>query len=97
MSIERDDRQLQSEPLTGTRTESDDDGVVIPGSAPPLSPGRIDVNPDDQAGVDELPGNEMQRPRDGETVFPPRAKRPMSMSTTPKWMTHLTRASLRAP
>ncbi|NKQ11295.1 hypothetical protein DQ405_012075 [Pseudomonas sp. SST3] len=38
--------------------------MLIPGSAPPLSPGRTDVNPDDQAGVDELPGNEPQAPRD---------------------------------
>ena len=70
MSIERDDRQPQSGPPTGTRTESDDDGVVIPGSAPPLSPGRIDVNPDDQPGVDELSGNEMQRPRDRKNGVP---------------------------
>lgn len=76
MSVERDDRQPQSEPLTGTRTESDDDGVVIPGSAPPLSPGSIDVNPDDQAGVDELPGNEMQRPRDGENGVPTEGETP---------------------
>ncbi|HCJ30141.1 MAG TPA: hypothetical protein DHV63_12805 [Pseudomonas sp.] len=38
--------------------------MLIPGSAPPLSPGRTDVNPDDQAGVDELPDNELQVPQD---------------------------------
>ncbi|AHL75614.1 hypothetical protein CH92_11065 [Stutzerimonas stutzeri] len=70
MTIERDDRQPQAESLPGTRAESEDDGVVIPGSAPPLSPGRTDVNPDDQPGVDELPGNELERPRDGADGVP---------------------------
>lgn len=64
MSIENEDREPLGEPRTDTRAEGDDDGVLIPGSAPPLSPGRTDVNPDDQAGVDELPGNEPQAPRD---------------------------------
>jgi hypothetical protein len=70
MSIEREDRQPLSKFPTGTRAESEDDGVVIPGSAPPLSPGRTDVNPDDQPGVDELPGNELERPRDGNDGAP---------------------------
>ena len=63
MGIEREDRQPLHEPRTNIRAEGDD-GVVIPGSAPPLSPGRTDVNPDDQAGVDELPGSELERPRE---------------------------------
>lgn len=67
MSIEN------QQPLNESRTNAqaeDDDGLVIPGSAPPLSPGRTDVNPDDQAGVDELPGNERVTPRD-ELDAPP--------------------------
>ncbi|MCQ4310415.1 hypothetical protein NAV33_00675 [Pseudomonas stutzeri] len=62
MSIQSDDRQ----PLGETRSSaevSDDDGILIPGSAPPLSPGRTDVNPDDQPGVDELPGDGLGVPR----------------------------------
>lgn len=37
---------------------ADDDGVVVPGSPPPLGTGRTDVNPGDEAGVDELPRND---------------------------------------
>lgn len=70
MSIERDDQQPQSESLMDTRAENEDDGVVIPGSAPPLSPGRTDVNPDDHAGVDELPDNELERPQDRTSDVP---------------------------
>jgi len=64
MNIESEDRQPLDEPSTNTRANNEDDGVLIPGSAPPLSPGRTDVNPDDQAGVDELPDNELQVPQD---------------------------------
>lgn len=63
MSIESQNRQPLNEPRANSQAGGDD-GVVIPGSAPPLSPGRTDVNPDDQAGVDELPGNELEIPRD---------------------------------
>lgn len=63
MSIQSDKRQPFSETGTNSKTElSDDDGVLIPGSAPPLSPGRTDVNPDDQPGVDELPGDGLDVP-----------------------------------
>ena len=57
---------IQSEgktPIHGSAEVSDDDGILIPGSAPPLSPGRTDVNPDDQPGVDELPGDGLEVPR----------------------------------
>ena len=66
MSIQSDnDRRPLGEPGANSSAEvSDDDGVLIPGSAPPLSPGRTDVNPDNQPGVDELPGNETEVPPD---------------------------------
>ncbi|MBA1279193.1 MULTISPECIES: hypothetical protein [Pseudomonadaceae] len=67
MSVDSQDQQPLNEPRTNAQAEGDD-GMVIPGSAPPLSPGRTDVNPDDQAGVDELPGNELETPRDGSDV-----------------------------
>lgn len=76
MSTERDDQKPQGALPTNGRAESDDDGVVIPGSAPPLSPGRTDVNPDDQAGVDELPNNELGRPRDRADGVPIERKAP---------------------
>lgn len=63
MNSSSEDRPPLDEPRTNAQAEGDD-GLVIPGSAPPLSPGRTDVNPDDQAGVDELPGNELDIPRD---------------------------------
>lgn len=44
--------------------ENNDDGIVIPGSPPPLGSERTDVNPGDEAGVDELPHNEGETPLD---------------------------------
>lgn len=64
MNMDNQDRQSLSEPRRNVSAEGEDDGVLVPGSAPPLSPGRTDVNPDDQAGVDELPNNELEAPRD---------------------------------
>ena len=40
------------------------DDVVIPGSPPPLGSERTDVSPGDEAGVDELPGNNGTPPQD---------------------------------
>lgn len=37
---------------------------IFPGSPDPLSPGRTDLNPDDEPGVDELPDNEGEIPLD---------------------------------
>lgn len=65
MNIESEDQQRASKNLASTGVAGEDDDVLIPGSAPPLSPGRTDVNPDDQSGVDELPGNEPEAPLDG--------------------------------
>lgn len=48
-----------------------DDGVLIPGSAPPLGTGRTDVNPSDEAGVDELPNNDGEIPRDHDQAGMP--------------------------
>lgn len=66
MEIEREGRQRASKYFANAGVPDEDDGVLIPGSAPPLSPGRTDVNPDDQSGVDELPGNEPEIPVDGK-------------------------------
>jgi hypothetical protein len=64
MNDQSDDRQPLGEPRANSNTDiGDDDGVLIPGSAPPLSPGRTDVNPDDQPGVDELPGDGLEVPQ----------------------------------
>ncbi|GEM_PF-3409261 len=55
-------------PRAAERTQSvqmaqaDDDGVRIPGSPPPVGTGRTDVNPEDEAGVDELPDNDGKTP-----------------------------------
>jgi len=42
--------------------QADDDGIRVPGSPPPLGTGRTDVNPADEGGVDELPGNDGKTP-----------------------------------
>lgn len=44
--------------------ENNDDGIIVPGSVPPLGSERTDVNPSDEAGVDELPHNEGEIPLD---------------------------------
>jgi len=36
----------------------------MPGEPDPLTPGRTDVNPDREPGIDQLPGNEGVRPID---------------------------------
>lgn len=41
---------------------SQPDTLIVPGSPQPLSPGRVTVNPDREAGVDELPNNEVTQP-----------------------------------
>lgn len=38
--------------------DANDDGILVPGSPPPLGTERTDVNPGDEAGVDELPHND---------------------------------------
>lgn len=68
MSIQSADQHSLNKPSSSAQSD-EDDGVLIPGSAPPLSPGRTDVNPDDQAGVDELPGNELGVPRNPSTEW----------------------------
>lgn len=37
-----------------------------PGHPQPPGRGRVDVNPSDEPGIDELPDNEGERPRDRE-------------------------------
>lgn len=70
MNIDREDWQRASGYQASAGAADEDDGLVIPGSAPPLSPSRTDVNPDDQAGVDELPGNELEFPLDDTPIKP---------------------------
>lgn len=36
-----------------------------PVTPPPLSPGRTNLNPSDEPGIDELPDNEGEAPADG--------------------------------
>lgn len=45
-----------------SRANTDDDGIRVPGSPPPLGSERTDVNPGHEAGVDELPANDGQTP-----------------------------------
>lgn len=42
----------------------------LPTSGDPLSPGRTDINPSDQPGVDELPDNEGEIPLDTDDDTP---------------------------
>lgn len=48
----------------------------LPASNEPLSPGRTDVNPSDQAGVDELPDNEGLVPLDTNDEAPVQEEMP---------------------
>ncbi|WP_312977738.1 hypothetical protein [Stutzerimonas nitrititolerans] len=43
----------------------------MPGEPDPLSPGRTDVNPDREPGINDLPGNEGVRPIDWEGIIDP--------------------------
>ena len=43
---------------------SSDREKTYPGSPSPLSPGRTNINPDNEPGVDELPNNEGEVPLD---------------------------------
>ncbi len=47
-------------------TDANDDDVIVPGSPPPLGTERTDVNPGDEAGVDELPRNDGKVPLDSD-------------------------------
>jgi hypothetical protein len=42
----------------------------LPTSPDPLSPGRVDLDPSDRPGVDELPGNEGAIPLDTDDDAP---------------------------
>jgi len=48
--------------LQGGRGEDD----AMPTSPDPLSPGRTDVDPMNEEGIDELPDNEGKRPLDDD-------------------------------
>ena len=40
---------------TDVVASAEEDGFVAPGSPPPIGTGRTDINPDHEAGLDELP------------------------------------------
>ncbi|MET3717345.1 hypothetical protein [Pseudomonas sp. PvP001] len=44
-----------------------DSNQFRPENTDPLSPGRTDLNPSDEAGIDELPHNEVDAPSDEST------------------------------
>lgn len=97
MSIGQDEYSGHFEERAGSKADGDD-GIVIPGSAPPLGTERTDVNPNDEAGIDELPNNDADTPQDHDTnglmeVYL------TSIRITPNGMTHRTRAdsALKSP
>jgi hypothetical protein len=60
---------MSSQPLDDTfrpdASSPDDvgpDELIVPGSPAPLSPGRVTLNPDREAGADELPNPEGNQP-----------------------------------
>ena len=66
MSIGQDEYSGHFEERAGSKADGDD-GIVIPGSARPLGTERTDVNPNDEAGIDELPNNDADTPQDHDT------------------------------
>ena len=63
MTIGHENLEVHNQNLSASSAASDD-GVVVPGSPPPLGNERTDVNPSDEAGVDELPDNNGVTPQD---------------------------------
>lgn len=55
--------------MSDQNVSSTSDSNYPPEDVDPLSPGRTDVNPSDEAGIDELPNNEVDAP-DGESTNP---------------------------
>jgi hypothetical protein len=53
-----------------TNLDMQSDVDPLPASDNPLSPGRTDINPSDQPGVDELPDNEGAIPLDTDDDAP---------------------------
>lgn len=55
---------MSTHPLTQAPRPDDTgpDTLIVPGSPEPLSPGRVTIHPDREAGVDELPNNEGNHP-----------------------------------
>jgi hypothetical protein len=43
----------------------------FPGTPRPLSPGRTDVNPDREPGIDELPNNDGELPEESDVGLDP--------------------------
>lgn len=63
MSINQGDESAPTSKVSASSAPGDE-GVQIPGSTPPLSSGRTDINPSDESGVDELPDNDGKIPKD---------------------------------
>lgn len=64
---------LNDDPRSDTGSSDNDssdaenpDTLVVPGSPGPLSPGRVTLHPDREAGVDELPAGEGSQPHGDE-------------------------------
>lgn len=55
---------MSIDPNTPSQQQNPDS--PMPGQPEPLSPGRVDVDPDDEAGVDELPDNDGNVPLNDE-------------------------------
>lgn len=49
----------------GFQSNAAGDDTLPPTTTPPLSPGRTNLNPSDEPGVDELPDSEGAAPGDG--------------------------------
>lgn len=62
MSTQNQSQDATSDQQRAGKTNASDDGITVPGSPPPLGTERTDVNPGDEAGVDELPHNEGEVP-----------------------------------
>lgn len=47
-------------------TDKPNPDPIYPGNPQPPGPGRVEVNPSDEPGIDELPDNDGELPRDRE-------------------------------
>jgi len=56
--------------LNSTETITAGGDNLPPETPDPLSPGRTDLNPSDQPGIDELPENDGVTPEDEESPTP---------------------------
>lgn len=50
--------------MSNQKLSSTSDNIYPSEDVDPLSPGRTDLNPSDETGIDELPNNEIDAPDD---------------------------------